>query len=204
MALMFAICNPQPNCMPRKPKLMFQICQKVRGGWSITSRVERSAEDSLIVTGPCRQFSLPIVQRDQRSQPRAQLAAQSTRPIPPFPVSADLARKIHARVAPQPEHILQRDDSHICHRRQHRAEHDPVDLGIIMKVKIGARKFVLLQNIFSCARAVARARTPPPAEGSVIVVAAGVGSEIATVIMRTKRWPLRIIAERKLQKTHPR
>ena len=35
MALMFAICNPQPNWMPRKPKLMFQICQNVRGGLSI-------------------------------------------------------------------------------------------------------------------------------------------------------------------------
>ncbi len=32
---MFAICNPQPNWMPRKPKLMFQICQKVRGGLSM-------------------------------------------------------------------------------------------------------------------------------------------------------------------------
>jgi hypothetical protein len=32
MALMFAICNPQPNWMPRKPKLMFQICQKLRSG----------------------------------------------------------------------------------------------------------------------------------------------------------------------------
>src|SRR5437870_12696255 len=27
MALMFAICSPQPNWIPRKPKLMFQICQ---------------------------------------------------------------------------------------------------------------------------------------------------------------------------------
>src|ERR1035441_6004666 len=37
MALMFAICNPQPNWMPRKPKLMFQICQNVRGGLSMDS-----------------------------------------------------------------------------------------------------------------------------------------------------------------------
>ena|ERR1035438_2341988 len=35
MALMFAICNPHPNWMPRKPKLMFQICQNVRGGLSM-------------------------------------------------------------------------------------------------------------------------------------------------------------------------
>ena len=27
MALMLAICRPQPNWMPRKPKLMFQIVE---------------------------------------------------------------------------------------------------------------------------------------------------------------------------------
>src|SRR6266700_1671353 len=32
MALMLAICSAQPNWMPRKPKLMFQICEKLRGG----------------------------------------------------------------------------------------------------------------------------------------------------------------------------
>src|ERR1051325_2011287 len=35
MALMFAICRPQPNWMPRNPKLMFQICQKPSLGFSI-------------------------------------------------------------------------------------------------------------------------------------------------------------------------
>src|SRR5213080_4528198 len=30
MALTLAICSAQPNWMPRKPKLMFQICQKLR------------------------------------------------------------------------------------------------------------------------------------------------------------------------------
>src|ERR1051326_1506370 len=34
MGLMFANCKPQPNCMPRNPKLMFQICQKLRRGFS--------------------------------------------------------------------------------------------------------------------------------------------------------------------------
>src|SRR5438093_516789 len=29
MALTLAICSAQPNWMPRKPKLMFQICQKL-------------------------------------------------------------------------------------------------------------------------------------------------------------------------------
>src|SRR5712692_990772 len=39
---------------------------------------------------------LPIVQRDQASKSRAQLAAQCTRTIAPFPVSADRAGEIHA------------------------------------------------------------------------------------------------------------
>src|SRR3990172_4100797 len=33
MALMLAIWSAQPNWMPRKPKLMFQICQKLRCGF---------------------------------------------------------------------------------------------------------------------------------------------------------------------------
>jgi len=50
MALMFAICNPQPNWMPRKPKLMFQICQNVRGGLSISSSYRRFFYRSYSVT----------------------------------------------------------------------------------------------------------------------------------------------------------
>ena len=33
MALMLAICKPQPNWMPKNPKLMFQICQKLSRGF---------------------------------------------------------------------------------------------------------------------------------------------------------------------------
>src|ERR1700730_17544076 len=29
---MFASCKPQPNWIPRKPKLMFEICQKLKRG----------------------------------------------------------------------------------------------------------------------------------------------------------------------------
>src|SRR5262245_31117815 len=32
MPLILASCKPQPNWMPKKPKLMFQICQKLRRG----------------------------------------------------------------------------------------------------------------------------------------------------------------------------
>src|SRR5688572_8475320 len=35
MALMFAICRPQPNWTPRKPTLMFQPCQTPSLGFSI-------------------------------------------------------------------------------------------------------------------------------------------------------------------------
>ena len=39
MALMLAICSPQPNWMPRKPKLMFQICQKLFGGFCMIAPI---------------------------------------------------------------------------------------------------------------------------------------------------------------------
>ena len=39
MALMFAICSPQPNWIPKNPKLMFQICQKFRRGLLSTCRL---------------------------------------------------------------------------------------------------------------------------------------------------------------------
>src|SRR5208283_5640034 len=94
MALMFAICNPQPNWMPKKPKLRFQICQNVRGGLFM---------DSILLLGTV----LPIVQRDEGSESGAQLASQCARTIPPFPVSADRAGKIHARRIAQSQHILQ-------------------------------------------------------------------------------------------------
>src|SRR5512133_2669349 len=41
MALMFAICSPQPNWMPRNPNDMFQICQKLRRGLSTVASTER-------------------------------------------------------------------------------------------------------------------------------------------------------------------
>src|SRR6266852_6925346 len=178
MALMFAICDPQPNWRPRNPKLMFPICQNVRGGFSIDF--------------------LPIVKRDQGSKSRTQVGAQCARTIAPFPVSADGTGKIHARRTAQAQHILQRDNRNVSARRQHRPDHDPVDLGIFMEVEIGAREVVLLADILRSTRTVVSARTRPPTHRRVIVVAAGVSDQVATVIMRTKRWTLRIGAEREL------
>src|ERR1039457_2123399 len=108
MALMFAICNPQPNWMPRKPKLMFQICQNVRGGLSMDSPTDDSPTVIL----------LPIVQGDQGSKSRAQFAAQGARAITAFPVSADRAGKIHTRRAAQAEHTRQRDNRNVSDRRR--------------------------------------------------------------------------------------
>ena len=50
MALMLAICSAQPNWMPRKPKLMFQISQNVRRGFVLgaTAAVAAAGE----VMGP--------------------------------------------------------------------------------------------------------------------------------------------------------
>src|SRR5208282_407231 len=107
MALMFAICNPQPNWIPRKPKLMFQICQKVRGGLSISS-FQRFFSNANVY-----QTFLSIVERDQRSKSITQLGVQRSRTITPLPVSTDFSGKIHARFAAQAEHILQRNNRHI-------------------------------------------------------------------------------------------
>src|SRR5438067_787123 len=38
MALILASCNPQPNWIPRNPKFMFQICQKLRRGFCMEAR----------------------------------------------------------------------------------------------------------------------------------------------------------------------
>ena len=49
MALMLAIWRPQPNWIPKKPKLMFQICQKVSRGFCMG--VEGQAVRSCWSTG---------------------------------------------------------------------------------------------------------------------------------------------------------
>ena len=137
-----------------------------------------------------RGFFLPIVEGDQGSKPRAQLAAQCARTITPFPVSADRAGKIHARRAAQAQHILQRDNRNVSDRSQHRPDHDPIDLGIVVEVELSARKVVFFANIFGSASTVASPGTRPPPHRRVIVVAAGVGDQVLTVIVRTKRRTL--------------
>ena len=38
MRLTLAFCSAKPNWMPRKPKHMFQICQKLRAGFCVMRR----------------------------------------------------------------------------------------------------------------------------------------------------------------------
>ena len=129
---------------------------------------------------------------------------QGASTIAPFPVSTERAGKIHARLGAQAQYILQRYDGHVGDRCQHRTDHDPVDFRIVaeVEVKIGAGEVVFFADILRSANAVASARARPPAYGRVVVVHAGVGNQFAIVIMRTKRWTLRIVAERELQQTH--
>src|ERR1019366_1937787 len=56
---------------------------------------------------------LPIVERGQRAQSRAQVFAQRARAIAPFPVAANAAGKIHAGFGAEAQHILQRNDGDV-------------------------------------------------------------------------------------------
>src|SRR6185295_7505462 len=67
MALMLAIWSAQPNWMPRKPKHMFQICQKLSGGRGSAPAIPPPLLD---------QQDLPLVRAQGKGQAsrRAQLA----------------------------------------------------------------------------------------------------------------------------------
>ena len=56
-----------------------------------------------------------------------------------------------------------------------------------MEVELSARKVVFFANIFGSASTVASPGTRSPPHRRVIVVAAGVGNQVLTVIVRTKR-----------------
>src|SRR6266545_1635473 len=73
MALMLAICSAQPNWMPRKPKLMFQICQKLRCG--------RGPSPAISPPGLLDEQDLSLVgaEREWQLLARAQLAVRFLR-----------------------------------------------------------------------------------------------------------------------------
>src|ERR1700741_5375762 len=64
---MLAFCSAQPNWMPRKPKHMFQICQKVCGGRGPTTAISLPLLD---------EQDLPLVRAEGNGQVprRAELA----------------------------------------------------------------------------------------------------------------------------------
>src|SRR6266852_1964416 len=79
MALMLAIWSAQPNWMPRKPKLMFQICQKLKGGRGPSPAISRSPRS--LLGGLLDQQDLPLVRAERQRQPPtgAQLAVRFLR-----------------------------------------------------------------------------------------------------------------------------
>src|SRR5438552_16096933 len=119
MALMFAICSPQPNWMPRKPKLMFQICQKLRRGLSMAILP--------LVLAPALALHAPVVLR-HLPQPPAYLRGEGAGRETPPPVAARPRGYVHAGLAAEAEDSLQRDDRQLGHRSQQRADEAPVDL----------------------------------------------------------------------------
>src|ERR1043166_9000823 len=66
MGLMLAIWSPQPNWMPRKPKLMFQICQKLRRGFCMEAlklRVDKTSS----INHLARQSSGKAIQKHEHA-----------------------------------------------------------------------------------------------------------------------------------------
>src|SRR3954454_14903028 len=61
MADMFPICSPQPNWMPKNPKLMFQICQKLRRGLFIDSFGEFERRALLLVVADLELIEVDVV-----------------------------------------------------------------------------------------------------------------------------------------------
>jgi hypothetical protein len=45
--LVFAFCNAKPNCIPKKPKLIFQICQKFKSGLALPDEAAVVGENDI-------------------------------------------------------------------------------------------------------------------------------------------------------------
>src|SRR5690606_923892 len=109
----------------------------------------------------------------------------------PPPVAARRARDVHARLAAQLQHILQRDHRYARHR--HEREPDQIPNGV---VAVGP------QVTESVVPLVGRA-TSEPAEGSVVVMRSGVDDRVRLVVV----GEVRVVAaatERELQDPHSR
>src|SRR5206468_8705220 len=142
MALMFAIWSPQPNWIPRKPKLMFQICQNESGGLVIVApppypSPRRGRE--MLIRGRLRSSSTPhpVLLRQpvvaaagfgEGFQPPADFGGQRVLDVAPAPVAARAARQVHPPLAVHTQHVLEGHDRGVGHRDQEGPDEVPVDL----------------------------------------------------------------------------
>src|SRR5262249_60485301 len=99
---MLAICSAQPNWIPRKPKLMFQICQKLRRvGWvSLVAAVEMGCSAVLRVLFSAMTFSVSSGLLDDQGTPFVRTQGQ---------------RQPSGRVQRR-DHLLRDQVRHICAR----------------------------------------------------------------------------------------
>src|SRR6266699_3183305 len=132
MALMFAICSPQPNWIPRKPKLMFQICQNERRGLSVIdppSYPPPHRGEEMLIRGRLRSSSTPhpVLLRQpvvaaagfgEGLQPPADYGGQRVLDVAPAPVAARAARQVHPPFAVYSQHVLERHHRGVGHRDQ--------------------------------------------------------------------------------------
>src|SRR5579864_4262169 len=79
----------------------------------VIERLEIMAE---VYYGNGRVTSLAVVHRIQFAQTRRQLFRERAGSAAPAPVAARRTRQVHARLAPQPENILQRNHRCVRHR----------------------------------------------------------------------------------------
>src|SRR5436305_2018956 len=118
------------------------------------------------------------------------LLRQSAPAEAPAPVAVGAARRVHAAIAVQAKHILQRDDGQISHRIVRRANEAPVD-PILALTEINPSLLLLVS---------VRSRIPPT-HRSVIIVGAGVYNGVVIKAVRQVNVRARI-AKPKLQNAH--
>src|SRR5512142_233741 len=94
MALMFAIWRPQPNWMPPKPKLIFQICQNDSRGLN----TDFAALLTVVDTRELLESSLML---------RRKLALDQT----PLPVTPGTSGNVHPRAAIEADDVLHRNQN---------------------------------------------------------------------------------------------
>src|SRR5258708_7711226 len=169
MELMFAICRPQPNWMPKKPKLRFQIAGSESGRRVFIKSMERFAELGDDTLAAAIMELNPVAQRRGFfSDETVELLRRET----PLPIALGAAGPVQRRRRRQIEEVLHRDNREARRRRQQRADHRP-----------GGRGTVELKIIADFRRVVWRETLEPAARGE-IVVRAGVRNAVGRIEVR--------------------